>query len=108
MNKGGLAFERAAMDDGSDIPDAIRKQLIEKQKERYPHFKESMWYTFMLRAKPYRYYIIFDWTQKKCVFTSVEEIPVQSAKYGIEAKVLEQYTEIPMSTCEKMYGFVSK
>jgi hypothetical protein len=108
MNKGNLALERVAMDDDSGATENIRKQLIEKQKARYSNFVEAMWYPFMLRSKPYRYYVIFDWAEKKCVFSSAEETWSPEIKSGIGLKPIEKYTVIPISTCEKMFHFVNK
>lgn len=63
VENGTISLERAPV---MGLPPAIQQKIIDKTKQKYPRFKEVMWYVHYIKDNNYIYSLFFDWTLDQC------------------------------------------
>lgn len=108
--KNEISFERGPL---FPVPAAITDKMIALQKNKYPNFKESMWYYHSVNKDGFVHLIFYDWTGNECKFTTISEDEMRNNKISSLKEESGRVVDLSSSVvsikiCEKLYNFYSK
>ena len=99
-----------------DVPSQITEKLLERQKTRFPNFKESMWYMAYVKENGYTNSIFYDWTSAECFYLvyndkaladKTEAVKRFVETGGASSSDAAKKEKIATKYCEKVYNFYS-
>lgn len=108
-----IRLERAPILGGGPISenkDTIN-HMIQKNKQKYPNFKESMWYYHYFTVDNITYSISYDWTSNSCDLITIDNDAIKKNPDDLNqflttsnAKNISKES-IKMRHCELLYNF---
>nr|BFD64911.1 hypothetical protein BdHM001_35920 [Bdellovibrio sp. HM001] len=109
--KNSIKFERGAI---FNTEAGVTEHMIKVTQSKYPNFKPQMWYYHFFEKDNIGYYISYDWTDNKCVMTTISTADLKKGPKALKqlrevnGEVVDSNrTRINMKVCEKLYNFYS-
>lgn len=109
-----ITFQRAPL---IDVPSQIRDMVLEKERSRYPNFKDSMWYYAYVKDNGYTNAVHYDWGSGQCLYFTLRDEALKTKSADATEFIKSQGKAgssdakkeiIPVKYCEKIYNFYSK
>jgi hypothetical protein len=99
-----------------NVPSQITSKLIERQKARFPKFKESMWYYHYVVTNGFYNIVFYDWTADECQYFTFKKEALEKKDQEVKAflsnpshgSTSARVERMPIKVCEKLYNFYSE
>jgi hypothetical protein len=98
VENGTITLERAPV---MSLPAPIADKVQEKIREKYPRFKDELWYVHYITDNSYMYSLFFDWTLDQCSLR-IEKIDPKLKKPN-ERTMDTVGQRVKKSYCDKVY-----
>lgn len=99
IDNGTVTLDRSPI---MSIPPGIQKKVTDKIKQKYPNFKDHMWYFCYIKDNNFMYSLFFDWTLNACILR-IEELDKKTGKPTEKTLDLDGQ-RVKKSYCDKVYG----
>jgi hypothetical protein len=99
IENGSITLEKAPI---MSVPANFQKHMLDKIKEKYPNFKDQMWYFAYIKDNNFMYSLFFDWTSDSCVLR-IEELDKKTGRQTVNSVDIHGQ-KVKKSYCDKGFG----